>query len=84
MATPAFGAQAGTEAEPNNAALYDARRRQTLSGTGHAPVLDEIISGSNFDKDEVDRLKKRFMKLDKVSAITVAVFGVFVWVAVAF
>merc|ERR1711939_584826 len=33
MATPAFGAQASTEAEPNNAALYESRRRQTDSGT---------------------------------------------------
>lgn len=63
MATPAFGAAALTNPEPNNAALYDARRRQTTSGP--APNLDNIISGSNFDPDEVDRLRKRFMKLDK-------------------
>lgn len=44
MATPAFGAQAGTEAEPNNAALYDARRRQTVSGS---QVIENIVAGSN-------------------------------------
>lgn len=66
MATPAFGAQAGTIAEPNNAALLDSRRRQTISGSA---VLDSIVAGTNFDKDEVDRLRKRFMKLDKVSRL---------------
>lgn len=33
-----------SNAEPNNAALYDARRRQTGSGS---QVLDNIVSGSN-------------------------------------
>ena len=44
MATPAFGAQAGTKAEPNNAALYDARRRQTNSGS---QMIENIVAGSN-------------------------------------
>ncbi|KAG9780031.1 hypothetical protein KCU88_g3885, partial [Aureobasidium melanogenum] len=44
MATPAYGAQSGTVAEPNNAALYDARRRQTVTGS---QILDNIVSGSN-------------------------------------
>ncbi|KAK6382027.1 Calcineurin subunit B [Exophiala oligosperma] len=63
MATPAFGAQASTEPEPNNAALFESRRRQTISGS---QILDNIVSFSNFDRDEVDRLRKRFMKLDKM------------------
>ena len=67
MATPAFGAAAFTQPEPNNAALLDSRRRQTISGS---QVLDSIVAGTNFDKDEVDRLRKRFMKLDKVSNTT--------------
>jgi hypothetical protein len=68
-------------AQPNNAALYDARRRQQGSSS---QLLDSIASGSNctascppfwrpfsnscdvVDRDEVDRLRKRFMKLDKV------------------
>jgi len=55
-------------AEPNNAALYDARRRQGSSGS---QVLDNIVSASNFDRDEVDRLRKRFMKLDKDNSGTI-------------
>ncbi|KAK2811768.1 Calcineurin subunit B [Emmonsiellopsis sp. PD_5] len=54
-------------AEPNNAAMYDARRSQ---GSG-SEVLDSIVSGSNFDRDEVDRLRKRFMKLDKDNSGTI-------------
>ena len=79
--------------EPNNSALYDARRRQGSSGS---QVLDNIVSASNcglhynyillllltsgvtdlyflsepVDRDEVDRLRKRFMKLDKVRSPT--------------
>lgn len=56
-------------AEPNNAALYDARRRQTISGSHGSRVLENIVAGSNFDRDEVDRLRKRFMKLDKVGGV---------------
>ncbi|KAJ9642181.1 calcineurin subunit B [Exophiala oligosperma] len=68
MATPAFGAQASTEPEPNNAALFESRRRQTISGS---QILDNIVSFSNFDRDEVDRLRKRFMKLDKDNSGTI-------------
>ncbi|KAK4939002.1 Calcineurin subunit B [Elasticomyces elasticus] len=68
MATPAYGAQASSVAEPNNAALFDARRRQTVSGSH---IIDNIVSGSNFDRDEVDRLRKRFMKLDKDNSGTI-------------
>ena len=91
-----------SNAEPNNAALYDARRRQ---GSG-SQILDNIVSGSNctfrilpvficllqawvslahaqcarmltfrlpllVDRDEVDRLRKRFMKLDKDNSGTI-------------
>ncbi|KAK5047982.1 Calcineurin subunit B [Exophiala bonariae] len=68
MATPAYGAQSGTVAEPNNAALYESRRRQTITGS---QVVDNIVSFSNFDRDEVDRLRKRFMKLDKDNSGTI-------------
>jgi len=68
MSVPAYGAQAGTVAEPNNAALYDARRRQQVSGS---QIVDDIVSFSNFDREEVDRLRKRFMKLDKDNSGTI-------------
>ncbi|RMZ88823.1 hypothetical protein DV736_g3961, partial [Chaetothyriales sp. CBS 134916] len=59
-----------TDAEPNAAALLDARRRQQLNKPG-SNLLEEIVSGSNFDRDEVDRLRKRFMKLDKDNSGTI-------------
>ncbi|KAK3325308.1 calcineurin subunit B [Apodospora peruviana] len=34
-------------------------------------MLDDIVQGSNFDKNEVDRLRKRFMKLDKDNSGTI-------------
>ncbi|CUS11208.1 unnamed protein product [Tuber aestivum] len=34
-------------------------------GQNPSQIMDNIVSGSNFDHDEVDRLRKRFMKLDK-------------------
>ncbi|KAL6713073.1 Calcineurin subunit B [Lecanora helva] len=55
-------------AEPNNAALFDARRRTTGSTS---QFLENIIQSSNFDADEVDRLQKRFMKLDKDNSGTI-------------
>lgn len=55
------------EIEANQAALYDARKKL---GTG-SQILDSIIQGSNFDRDEVDRLRKRFMKLDKDNSGTI-------------
>ncbi|KAL8796034.1 MAG: hypothetical protein Q9195_001610 [Heterodermia aff. obscurata] len=56
-----------SEIDANQAALYDARKR---IGTGSA-LYDSIIEGSNFDRDEVDRLRKRFMKLDKDNSGTI-------------
>lgn len=35
-------------------------------GNNQSQLLDAIVSGSNFDHSEVERLKRRFMKLDKV------------------
>ncbi|KAI1180908.1 calcineurin, beta subunit [Nemania sp. FL0916] len=34
-------------------------------GNSTSMVLDNIVQGTNFDREEVERLKKRFMKLDK-------------------
>ncbi|KAL1980301.1 hypothetical protein VTN96DRAFT_4359 [Rasamsonia emersonii] len=56
-------------AEPNSAALYNTRKRQ--GSVGGSQVLDSIVSASNFDRDEVDRLRKRFMKLDKDNSGTI-------------
>ncbi|KAL1964209.1 hypothetical protein VTN77DRAFT_7167 [Rasamsonia byssochlamydoides] len=55
--------------EPNSAALYNQRKRQ--GSVGGSQVLDSIISASNFDREEVDRLRKRFMKLDKDNSGTI-------------
>ncbi|KAL8734934.1 MAG: hypothetical protein Q9166_001286 [cf. Caloplaca sp. 2 TL-2023] len=54
-------------ASANQAALYDARRRIGSS----SQLLESITQGSNFDRDEVDRLRKRFMKLDKDNSGTI-------------
>ena len=35
-----------------------------MSNSG-SKALDSIMEGTNFDSDEIDRLRKRFMKLDK-------------------
>ncbi|KAH6641469.1 calcineurin B subunit [Chaetomium tenue] len=40
-------------------------------GNTTSAVLDNIVQGSNFDRDEVDRLRKRFMKLDKDNSGTI-------------
>ncbi|KAL2162785.1 hypothetical protein VTH06DRAFT_6621 [Thermothelomyces fergusii] len=40
-------------------------------GNTTSTVLDDIVQGSNFDREEVDRLKKRFMKLDKDNSGTI-------------
>jgi len=40
-------------------------------GNTTSAVLDDIVQGSNFDRDEVDRLRKRFMKLDKDNSGTI-------------
>ncbi|KAF5605418.1 calcineurin subunit B [Fusarium pseudocircinatum] len=39
-------------------------------GNTTSAVLDNLVQGSNFDRDEVDRLRKRFMKLDKVRKLS--------------
>ncbi|KAF3760203.1 cell wall organization and biogenesis [Cryphonectria parasitica EP155] len=40
---------------------------------GNAPssVMNSLVEGSNFNRDEVDRLRKRFMKLDKDNSGTI-------------
>ncbi|KAK9478863.1 hypothetical protein V1514DRAFT_329974 [Lipomyces japonicus] len=40
-------------------------------GANSSQVLDTIVSSTNFSHDEVDRLRKRFMKLDKDNSGTV-------------
>jgi serine/threonine-protein phosphatase 2B regulatory subunit len=40
-------------------------------GNTPSSVLDNIVQGTNFDRDEVDRLRKRFMKLDKDNSGTI-------------
>ncbi|KAH0566319.1 Calcineurin subunit B [Trichoglossum hirsutum] len=37
-------------------------------GNSTSQVLANIVEGSNFNRDEVDRLRKRFMKLDKLAS----------------
>ncbi|KAK1760945.1 calcineurin, beta subunit [Echria macrotheca] len=34
-------------------------------------IIENIVQGSNFDREEVDRLRKRFMKLDKDNSGTI-------------
>merc|ERR1712000_698661 len=43
------------------------------AGMGNTPssVLDNIVEGSNFDREEVDRLRKRFEKLDRDNSGTI-------------
>ncbi|KAK4964885.1 Calcineurin subunit B [Elasticomyces elasticus] len=41
-------------------------------GNANSQMLDSIVSGSNFDREEVDRLRKRFMKLDKDNSGTLS------------
>ncbi|KPM38360.1 Calcineurin subunit B [Neonectria ditissima] len=40
-------------------------------GNTTSAVMDDIVQGSNFDREEVDRLRKRFMKLDKDNSGTI-------------
>jgi serine/threonine-protein phosphatase 2B regulatory subunit len=40
-------------------------------GNTNSSVLDSIVEGSNFDREEVDRLRKRFMKLDRDNSGTI-------------
>ncbi|KAJ4985750.1 calcineurin subunit B [Stagonosporopsis vannaccii] len=44
-------------------------------GNQPSAILDNIASGSNFDREEVDRLRKRFMKLDKVRSCALMLFS---------
>ncbi|KAL5394473.1 Calcineurin subunit B [Paraphaeosphaeria minitans] len=77
------GARPATAA-PSSRRRHDADRHPHITPTlqasliraakmGNQPsaILDNIASGSNFDRDEVDRLRKRFMKLDKDNSGTV-------------
>ncbi|KAG9539561.1 hypothetical protein KCU79_g19551, partial [Aureobasidium melanogenum] len=40
-------------------------------GNANSQMLENLVQGSNFDRDEVDRLRKRFMKLDKDNSGTI-------------
>ncbi|CAK7204151.1 Calcineurin subunit B [Sporothrix curviconia] len=40
-------------------------------GNTTSAVLDNIVQTTNFDRDEVERLRKRFMKLDKDNSGTI-------------
>ncbi|RKF76274.1 Calcineurin subunit B [Golovinomyces cichoracearum] len=40
-------------------------------GNASSAMLENIVQGSNFDRDEVDRIRKRFMKLDKDNSGTI-------------
>lgn len=40
-------------------------------GVGSSKILDSLMEGTNFDRDEIDRLRKRFMKLDKDGSGTI-------------
>ncbi|KAI6709132.1 hypothetical protein JHW43_008322 [Diplocarpon mali] len=40
-------------------------------GNASSAMLDTIVQGSNFDRDEVERIRKRFMKLDKDNSGTI-------------
>ncbi|CRK17006.1 hypothetical protein BN1723_011192 [Verticillium longisporum] len=42
-----------------------------IMGNTTSALLDNIVQGSNFDRDEVDRLRKRFMKLDNDNSGTI-------------
>ncbi|ODV80545.1 calcineurin subunit B [Suhomyces tanzawaensis NRRL Y-17324] len=40
-------------------------------GNASSQLLDSLMEGTNFDRDEIDRLRKRFMKLDKDGSGTI-------------
>merc|ERR1712072_1482213 len=46
-------------------------RASVKMGNANSAMLENIVQGSNFDRDEVDRLRKRFMKLDKDNSGTI-------------
>ncbi|KIW04965.1 calcineurin subunit B [Verruconis gallopava] len=55
---------------PPSSCLVTAHKPQTM-GNANSQLLENIVQGSNFDRDEIDRLRKRFMKLDKDDSGTV-------------
>lgn len=40
-------------------------------GLASSKILDNLMEGTNFDREEIDRLRKRFMKLDKDGSGTI-------------
>lgn len=40
-------------------------------GVASSRILDNLMEGTNFDKEEIERLRKRFMKLDKDGSGTI-------------
>lgn len=40
-------------------------------GQASSHVLESLMEGTNFDRDEIDRLRKRFMKLDRDGSGTI-------------
>ncbi|SCU97609.1 LAFA_0G12288g1_1 [Lachancea sp. 'fantastica'] len=37
-------------------------------GSGVSKVMDDLLEDTNFDRDEIERLRKRFLKLDRDSS----------------
>lgn len=58
------------KADPSKPHL-ETTSKADIMGNTTSQVLDNIVQGSNFDREEVDRLRKRFMKLDKDSSGTI-------------
>ncbi|CAF3458420.1 unnamed protein product, partial [Fusarium graminearum] len=57
---------------PNNFYSYFSNSLHVATmGNTTSAVLDNLVQGSNFDREEVDRLRKRFMKLDKDNSGTI-------------
>ena len=40
-------------------------------GVASSKILENLMEGTNFDKEEIERLRKRFMKLDKDGSGTI-------------
>ncbi|KAG7194118.1 Calcineurin subunit B [Scheffersomyces spartinae] len=40
-------------------------------GASSSKILDTLMEGTNFDKEEINRMRKRFMKLDKDGSGTI-------------
>ncbi|PNS18268.1 Calcineurin subunit B [Sphaceloma murrayae] len=47
------------------------RHKLSAMGNANSQLLENLVQGSNFDREEVDRLRKRFMKLDKDNSGTI-------------